>query len=188
MLHRKATSWKWLLVSSPDTMVTTWNHTIESSKNTCPYPEWTHMSPEHFLRWPRTPMLSVIFCKTSISLRHRPYQLPPWLYPVSFHLGYDFVRDDNGTMCMSPRKYIENPFRYLWVYLWFQAKVECHLFSGKGRSSWTEYVWRAGCQWHQELPVAYWCSPVISASWENRYHHAVIDHVWIQSCSKKKDI
>ncbi len=27
--------------------------------------------------------------------------------PISFHLGYDFVQDDNGTMCMSPRKYIE---------------------------------------------------------------------------------
>jgi len=27
--------------------------------------------------------------------------------PISFHLGCDFVRDEDGTMCMSPRKYIE---------------------------------------------------------------------------------
>ncbi len=27
--------------------------------------------------------------------------------PISFHLGCDFVREDDGTMCMSPRKYIE---------------------------------------------------------------------------------
>ena len=26
---------------------------------------------------------------------------------ISFHLGCDFVRDKDGTMCMSPRKYIE---------------------------------------------------------------------------------
>ena len=26
---------------------------------------------------------------------------------ISFHLGCDFVREDDGTMCMSPRKYIE---------------------------------------------------------------------------------
>ena len=27
--------------------------------------------------------------------------------PISFHLGCDFVREDDRTMCMSPRKYIE---------------------------------------------------------------------------------
>jgi len=27
--------------------------------------------------------------------------------PISFHLGCDFVRDDDGTMCMSLKKYIE---------------------------------------------------------------------------------
>jgi len=27
--------------------------------------------------------------------------------PISFHLGCDFVREEDGTMCMSPRKYIE---------------------------------------------------------------------------------
>jgi len=27
--------------------------------------------------------------------------------PISFHLGCDFVRDETGTMCMSPRKYIK---------------------------------------------------------------------------------
>ncbi len=27
--------------------------------------------------------------------------------PITFHLGCDFVREDDGTMCMSPRKYIE---------------------------------------------------------------------------------
>jgi len=27
--------------------------------------------------------------------------------PVSFHLGCDFVREEDGTMYMSPRKYIE---------------------------------------------------------------------------------
>ena len=27
--------------------------------------------------------------------------------PISFHLGCDFAWDDDGTMCMSPRKYIE---------------------------------------------------------------------------------
>ncbi len=27
--------------------------------------------------------------------------------PISFHLGCDFVWDNDGTMCMSPRKYIE---------------------------------------------------------------------------------
>ncbi len=26
---------------------------------------------------------------------------------ISFHLGCTFVREDDGTMCMSPRKYIE---------------------------------------------------------------------------------
>jgi len=35
----------------PDTIVTTWKHTIESGKNTCTYPEQTWMCPEHFLRW-----------------------------------------------------------------------------------------------------------------------------------------
>jgi len=27
--------------------------------------------------------------------------------PISFHLGCNFVREEDGTMCMSPRKYIE---------------------------------------------------------------------------------
>jgi len=27
--------------------------------------------------------------------------------PISFHLGCNFVRDKDGTMCMSPRKYLE---------------------------------------------------------------------------------
>jgi len=27
--------------------------------------------------------------------------------PISCHLGCDFIREDDGTMCMSPRKYIE---------------------------------------------------------------------------------
>jgi len=27
--------------------------------------------------------------------------------PISFHLGCDFIRDEDGTMCMSPRRYIE---------------------------------------------------------------------------------
>ncbi len=27
--------------------------------------------------------------------------------PISFHIGHDFVRVEDGTMCMSPRKYIE---------------------------------------------------------------------------------
>ncbi len=26
---------------------------------------------------------------------------------ISFHLGCDFICDDDGTMCMSPKKYIE---------------------------------------------------------------------------------
>ncbi len=27
--------------------------------------------------------------------------------PINFHLGCDFICDDDGTMCMAPRKYIE---------------------------------------------------------------------------------
>jgi hypothetical protein len=27
--------------------------------------------------------------------------------PISFHLGMDFIRDDDGTLCLSPVKYIE---------------------------------------------------------------------------------
>ena len=27
--------------------------------------------------------------------------------PISFHLGCDFTRDDDGTMCMSPKRYID---------------------------------------------------------------------------------
>ncbi len=27
--------------------------------------------------------------------------------PISFHLRCNFVREDDGTMCMSPRKYIK---------------------------------------------------------------------------------
>jgi hypothetical protein len=27
--------------------------------------------------------------------------------PISFHLGCDFVRDDNGVLCLKPRKYID---------------------------------------------------------------------------------
>ena len=27
--------------------------------------------------------------------------------PISFHLGCDFTRDDDGTLCIAPRKYIE---------------------------------------------------------------------------------
>jgi hypothetical protein len=27
--------------------------------------------------------------------------------PISFHLGMDFTRDDDGTLCLSPTKYIE---------------------------------------------------------------------------------
>ena len=27
--------------------------------------------------------------------------------PISFHLGCDFFRDDDGNMCYAPRKYIE---------------------------------------------------------------------------------
>ena len=26
---------------------------------------------------------------------------------ISFHLGCDFFRDENGTLCMAPRKYID---------------------------------------------------------------------------------
>ena len=26
---------------------------------------------------------------------------------IAFHLGCDFFRDDNGTLCMAPRKYID---------------------------------------------------------------------------------
>jgi len=25
--------------------------------------------------------------------------------PISFHLGCDFIRDDDGTMCMTPKCY-----------------------------------------------------------------------------------
>jgi hypothetical protein len=28
--------------------------------------------------------------------------------PTTFHLGMDFTRDDDGTLCISPTKYIEN--------------------------------------------------------------------------------
>jgi Reverse transcriptase (RNA-dependent DNA polymerase) len=27
--------------------------------------------------------------------------------PIKFHLGMDFARDDDGTLCISPTKYIE---------------------------------------------------------------------------------
>ena len=27
--------------------------------------------------------------------------------PLAFHLGADFFRDDEGTLCMAPQKYIE---------------------------------------------------------------------------------
>ena len=27
--------------------------------------------------------------------------------PITFHLGMDFYRDEDGTLCMAPRKYIE---------------------------------------------------------------------------------
>jgi Reverse transcriptase (RNA-dependent DNA polymerase) len=27
--------------------------------------------------------------------------------PIAFHLGMDFTRDDDGTLCISPTKYIE---------------------------------------------------------------------------------
>ena len=27
--------------------------------------------------------------------------------PITFHLGCDFYRDDDGVLCMQPRKYIE---------------------------------------------------------------------------------
>ena len=27
--------------------------------------------------------------------------------PVEFHLGCDYYRDDDGTLCVGPRKYIE---------------------------------------------------------------------------------
>jgi hypothetical protein len=27
--------------------------------------------------------------------------------PLEFHLGADFFRDDEGTLCMAPQKYIE---------------------------------------------------------------------------------
>ena len=27
--------------------------------------------------------------------------------PINFHLGCDFIRDDDGTMCMSPKRYID---------------------------------------------------------------------------------
>jgi hypothetical protein len=27
--------------------------------------------------------------------------------PIMFHLGMDFTRDDDGTLCISPTKYIE---------------------------------------------------------------------------------
>jgi Reverse transcriptase (RNA-dependent DNA polymerase) len=27
--------------------------------------------------------------------------------PISFHLGMDFTRDNNNTLCISPTKYIE---------------------------------------------------------------------------------
>jgi len=53
--------------------------------------------------------------------------------PISFHLGCDFFRDEDGTMCMSPRKYIE---KLLGTYEHIcEAQAECHLSSGKRRSS-----------------------------------------------------
>ena len=27
--------------------------------------------------------------------------------PIQFHLGCDFFREEDGTLCMGPRKYIE---------------------------------------------------------------------------------
>jgi Reverse transcriptase (RNA-dependent DNA polymerase) len=27
--------------------------------------------------------------------------------PITFHLSMDFTRDEDGTLCISPRKYIE---------------------------------------------------------------------------------
>jgi Reverse transcriptase (RNA-dependent DNA polymerase) len=31
--------------------------------------------------------------------------------PVAFHLGMDFTSDDDGTLCISPTKYIEKPIK-----------------------------------------------------------------------------
>jgi hypothetical protein len=32
--------------------------------------------------------------------------------PIAFHLGMDFTRDDDGTLCISPTKYIEKLIKY----------------------------------------------------------------------------
>jgi len=45
---------------------------------------------------------------------------------ISFHLGCGFVREDDGTMCMSPKRYIAKP-GHLQVNIWFQVQAECPL-------------------------------------------------------------
>ncbi len=81
--------------------------------------------------------------------------------PSSFHLGCDFVREEDGTMCMSPRKYIEI---LLGTYKF--------IFGSKPKQNVTSPLEKGD---HPELDMSeeldangiYWCSPVVSVPWKN---------------------
>jgi hypothetical protein len=38
--------------------------------------------------------------------------------PITFHLGMDFTRDDDGMLCISPTKYIEKLYQELQKIVW----------------------------------------------------------------------
>ena len=83
---------------------------------------------------------------------------------ISFHLGCNFIREDNGTMCMSPKRYIE---KLLGTYK--------RIFGSKPRQNVTSPFEKGD---HPELDmsdeldadgiknyqVIDWCSPVVGVS------------------------
>jgi len=60
--------------------------------------------------------------------------------PISFHLGCDFIKDEDGTMCMSPWKYIK---KLLGTY-------EC-LFGSKNKQNVTSPLEK---RYHPELDMS----------------------------------
>jgi hypothetical protein len=52
--------------------------------------------------------------------------------PIAFHLGMDFTRDEDVTLCISPTKYIEKLIRTTKI-VWYEAQRVC-IPTRKGRS------------------------------------------------------
>jgi Reverse transcriptase (RNA-dependent DNA polymerase) len=98
--------------------------------------------------------------------------------PIPFHLGMDFTRDDDNTLCISPTKYIEKLIKDYEKL--FGMKPSRNVTSPLDKGDHPELHMSELCSEEQlPVPVYDWVTTMDSYHWKIRHIHHSNDNVWI---------